>query len=216
MLKIHSTKLSTVIALTLSTGVAQAAVVEMAVNGDFETGDYTGWDVFPQTGTNQIAPGNGSTFSGLSTLPSGPADNLIKQSNRLAGSIQPGDAITVTFDAKGNLGVSAVAQVIVFSEFTGGGATPTFFDFGLTDQWQSYTYNTSAGGDVGGGVTLALKVGCGAVPGCTADVNWDNVSFTADVLNPPSAVPVPAAAWLFGSGLLGLVGVARRKAAVKA
>lgn len=27
----------------------------------------------------------------------------------------------------------------------------------------------------------------------------------------PSAVPVPAAAWLFGSGLLGLVGVARRK-----
>ncbi len=27
----------------------------------------------------------------------------------------------------------------------------------------------------------------------------------------PSAVPVPAAAWLFGSGLLGLVGIARRK-----
>ncbi len=29
----------------------------------------------------------------------------------------------------------------------------------------------------------------------------------------PSAVPVPAAAWLFGSGLLGLAGVARRKVA---
>jgi hypothetical protein len=29
--------------------------------------------------------------------------------------------------------------------------------------------------------------------------------------NGPSPVPVPAAAWLFGSGLLGLVGVARRK-----
>lgn len=28
-----------------------------------------------------------------------------------------------------------------------------------------------------------------------------------------SSVPVPAAAWLLGSGLLGLVGVARRKAA---
>ena len=28
-----------------------------------------------------------------------------------------------------------------------------------------------------------------------------------------SAVPVPAAAWLFGSGLIGLVGLARRKAA---
>lgn len=30
---------------------------------------------------------------------------------------------------------------------------------------------------------------------------------------PAPAVPVPAAAWLFGSGLLGLFGVARRKAA---
>jgi hypothetical protein len=28
---------------------------------------------------------------------------------------------------------------------------------------------------------------------------------------PPAAVPVPAAVWLFGSGLLGLVGVARRR-----
>lgn len=33
-----------------------------------------------------------------------------------------------------------------------------------------------------------------------------------DEVTPP-AVPVPAAAWLLGSGLLGLVGVARRKTA---
>ena len=37
-------------------------------------------------------------------------------------------------------------------------------------------------------------------------VYYDNLNFT----NVP-AVPVPAAAWLFGSGLLGLVGVARRR-----
>jgi len=29
----------------------------------------------------------------------------------------------------------------------------------------------------------------------------------------PSAVPLPPALWLFGSGLLGLIGVARMKAA---
>lgn len=33
-----------------------------------------------------------------------------------------------------------------------------------------------------------------------------------DALAAPAAVPVPAAAWLMGSGLLGLIGVARRKA----
>jgi hypothetical protein len=36
------------------------------------------------------------------------------------------------------------------------------------------------------------------------------LTYTAAGVNP---VPVPAAAWLFGSGLLGLIGVARRKAA---
>lgn len=38
-------------------------------------------------------------------------------------------------------------------------------------------------------------------------------SGTATVQQAPAPVPVPAAAWLLGSGLLGLVGVARRKAA---
>jgi hypothetical protein len=33
----------------------------------------------------------------------------------------------------------------------------------------------------------------------------------ADGLSPPSEVPVPAAAWLLGSGLLGMVGVSRRR-----
>lgn len=37
-----------------------------------------------------------------------------------------------------------------------------------------------------------------------------SVHLTGDI-PPHAAVPVPAAAWLFGSGLLGLVGIARRK-----
>lgn len=38
-------------------------------------------------------------------------------------------------------------------------------------------------------------------------------TFTGDITSviAPAAVPVPAAVWLFGSGLVGLVGVARRK-----
>lgn len=41
---------------------------------------------------------------------------------------------------------------------------------------------------------------------------WDNTAYAFN-LTGLSTVPVPAAVWLFGSGLLGLIGVARRKAA---
>ncbi|NNL07035.1 MAG: lamin tail domain-containing protein [Gammaproteobacteria bacterium] len=38
-----------------------------------------------------------------------------------------------------------------------------------------------------------------------------NISGTGDCSLSVSAVPLPAAAWLFGSGLLGLIGISRRK-----
>jgi len=40
------------------------------------------------------------------------------------------------------------------------------------------------------------------------DVDYTGIT---NVLWQPSAIPVPAAVWLFGSGLIGLIGVARRK-----
>ena len=47
---------------------------------------------------------------------------------------------------------------------------------------------------------------------CTPDCTWDyTIRITIEDSAPP--VPVPAAVWLFGSGLLGLIGVARRKKA---
>jgi hypothetical protein len=46
----------------------------------------------------------------------------------------------------------------------------------------------------------------GPFPGFNANFDITSVHVTS-----VSTVPVPAAVWLFGSGLLGLVGVARRK-----
>jgi hypothetical protein len=82
--------------------------------------------------------------------------------------------------------------------------------------------NATAGGslDITGGdfIIGAYTAATGWVGG-TGLMTGDNiytVSFTdtipgASVVVDVSTVPVPAAAWLFGSGLLGLVGVARRR-----
>ena len=47
-----------------------------------------------------------------------------------------------------------------------------------------------------------------------AGAGFTTVNYALHLEGHVSSVPVPAAAWLFGSGLLGLIGVARRKKAV--
>ena len=64
----------------------------------------------------------------------------------------------------------------------------------------SCTYTST---DINGDGVLGIGMIDGAFPGFRA-----NFDFVAPEV---SQVPVPAAVWLFGSGLLGLVGVARRK-----
>jgi hypothetical protein len=49
----------------------------------------------------------------------------------------------------------------------------------------------------------------GPFPGFSA--NFDVWAMTLTAYEPAAVIPVPAAVWLFGSGLLGLVGVARRR-----
>ena len=56
--------------------------------------------------------------------------------------------------------------------------------------------------------------GTGSLVLDTTNIRGD--TFTWTVTGNLTAVPVPAAAWLFGSGLIGLVGVARRKQALSA
>jgi len=48
----------------------------------------------------------------------------------------------------------------------------------------------------------------GPFPGFNANFDFDNMTLISDGI-----IPVPAAVWLFSSGLLGLVGMARRKKA---
>lgn len=88
-----------------------------------------------------------------------------------------------------------------------GGADSLFGTLsGYNDGVEVWTINTSLNGsyeyyEAQAGAIDELKLGFG------------NYFLVDDlVLNEMSPVPVPAAAWLFGSGLIGLVGLARRKA----
>jgi len=54
----------------------------------------------------------------------------------------------------------------------------------------------------------------GPIPGFSISLDIGNAGSLHLVSIAPSSVPVPAAVWLFGSGLLGLIGVARRNKTV--
>lgn len=74
--------------------------------------------------------------------------------------------------------------------------------------WAESVFSSNLGNTVGWGGILRLSTLDG-----TAITNFTAVSSTSgfNYANASSPVPVPSAVWLFGSGLLGLFGVMRRK-----
>jgi hypothetical protein len=172
------------------------------VNGDFETGDFTGWtltQVPDNRGSITLdSSGQGGRAGTVARLvASGDAsstnDVLISQVALAAGTIVTGDTIGVSFDLYGSLsGAGGVVFVeVIFLNGAGvdeggrnfvGPAAP----YTPTATWTTHsgtviagTGANSSGWDVSGGVTLQLKAACGAiVGGCGVDASFDNVTFT--------------------------------------
>ena len=140
-----------------------------------------------------------------------------------------GPAIAATFDTTVAQSAGAASSPIAW-DFNGGGTWVNSFTGGpssgssgagtnggvsgtivLTDNWNANNFDqggaftgTTVGDELSGTFDIAwtsLIVG-GAFDGQTG---------TYAAQGTYSAVPVPAAVWLFGSGLVGLVGVARRR-----
>ncbi len=172
--------------LTFVTGGGGAAG-ELAVNGDFETGDLTGWEIFDSSNSGNggtisvVSPGASGTFAGNLNI-TAPGNPTLKQSNRAAGQLTPNQVVTVTFDWRGTDANGGVANIVLFSELTGGGVSDTFTIFdgpGFPADWTTVgPLNITTGNDVSGGVTLQIAAICGGAAGCVSDVFIDNVSIT--------------------------------------
>ena len=169
-----------------TTGGGTGGGGELTTNGDFETGDKTGWTEFtdaPNGGSftvdNTSGSWTGNLIAGFGESP------LIKQANIGIGTITPNTSVTIEFDLSGSLaGAGGVVFAEFFSELSGGGTSSAIILGGgpLTPTGTSthYSFTTTTGSDVSGGVTLQLKAACGAVPDCGVDASFDNASVTID------------------------------------
>jgi len=171
---------------------------ELTINGDFETGDTSGWTDFSAvnhgTFSATTAEVNGGDWSGnlVASVPStgGPASfPVVKQANLGVGTVTPNSTVNVSFDLFGSMeGVGGVVFAEFFSELSDGGTSKSEMLTGgplypatpndWTADWVSYSFTVTTGPDVSGGVTLQLKTDCGANSGCTVDAFFDNVSVT--------------------------------------
>jgi len=154
-----------------------------AANGDFELGNLDCWSTFDNGGTISVVADNGPSAPGSSagrlnvTVPGNPT---LKLANLGAGTVAPGQQITVSFDWKGTDANGGVVDVVLFSELSGGGVSktdPILGGAGFPANWTTVgPLNLTAGADVSGGVTLQITAICGGVAGCVSEVFIDNVS----------------------------------------
>lgn len=199
-------------ALALAVSTASQAAFVLMPNGDFETPGGANWGQFQANPGDVAYPAAGGNPGGFGFV--------ANTSGAWGGGFVQGDPLPLLLSDYGLSGGSSTTFMWDQKDFNGDGAGVTGikieswtatavippdtgdidFNF-LNTNWntvtQGYTFLPTA--------THFKVVLVGTNAG---QVGFDNLKIDANV------IPVPAAAWLFGSALLGLAGVARRKKAV--
>lgn len=113
-------------------------------------------------------------------------------------------------------GVGGVVETLGYANSGNSYAANSFgqsVNYGVNDVSLDNLYETAISGTVGAGLA-SMKLNNLAAGWYTIFVSGANASLLGSAIDVSvQAVPVPAAVWLFGSALVGLVGSARRKQA---
>jgi hypothetical protein len=192
--------------------VFSAANADVVVNGDFEIGDYSGWTFVADAGADPAMVAGVSVFNGSNAFTVNPGTDNV--------GTEAGGTLSQTISLVGGTDYYVGADLMAIQDLVGpnvDGGTMTIsingdvlhiFDVGsiaggatITDSY-SGIYNVVATGD------YALDIYFSRQYKNFSPVilhHIDDISV--------SMVPVPAAIWMFGSGL-GLLGWIRRRKAV--
>lgn len=193
---------------------AHAAPVELTVNGGFETGDDTGFTSFPTpSSTFEISSDFASSGNfGAEVFNNTAASSAVIQQLRIGeGFVVSGEQVQISFDARGETTNGGVVFAEFFSELASEGVSSTEIlgnaPLALSSAFQTFTFTTLTGSDVGGGVTLQFAVVTGGDAGSTARVEVDNLSVTVE------RIPEPASLAILGLGATALLARRRRATA---